>query len=45
MEVGAVLVEFAIKNMKQDSVNNFITQIFKRFWDFAILDDDDELQL
>ncbi len=31
MEVGAVLVEFAIKNMKQDSVNNFITQIFKRF--------------
>lgn len=31
MDVGAVLVEFAIKNMKQESVNNFITEIFKKF--------------
>ena len=31
MDVATVLVEFAIKNMKQQSVNNFITEIFKRF--------------
>lgn len=43
MEVGTVLVEFAIKNMKQESVNNFITEIFKRFRDFVKIGEDEEL--
>ena len=45
MDVGAVLVEFAIKNMKQESVNHFITEIFKRFWDFVKIGEDEELYL
>lgn len=45
MDVGAVLVEFAIKNMKQESVNNFITEIFKRFRDFVKIGEDEELYL
>ncbi len=43
MEVGAVLVEFSIKNMKQESVNNFITEIFKKFRDFVKIGEDEEL--
>jgi hypothetical protein len=43
MEAGTILVEFAIKNMKQESVNNFITEIFKRFRDFVKIGEDEEL--
>ena len=45
MDVATVLVEFAIKNMKQESVNNFVTEIFKRFRDFVKREDGDELYL
>jgi len=43
MDVSAVLVEFAIKNMKQQSVNNFISEIFKRFRDFVKVGEDEEM--
>ncbi len=43
MDCASVLVEFAIKNMKQESVNNFISEIFKRFRDFVRVEEDEEL--
>ena len=43
MDVSSVLVEFAIKNMKQQSVNNFISEIFKRFRDFVKVGEDEQM--
>lgn len=36
MDCGNVLVEFAIKNLNQNSVNLFIKEIFRKFQDFAL---------
>lgn len=43
MDVSTTLVEFAIKNMKSDSVNTFISEIFKRFRDFVKVGEEEEL--
>ena len=43
MDVAIVLVEFAIKNMKSESVNMFISEIFKRFKDFVLVSEDEDL--
>jgi hypothetical protein len=43
MEVSVVLAEFAIKNMKAESVNTFISEIFKKFRDYARIRDDEEI--
>jgi hypothetical protein len=36
MDCANVLVEFAIKNLNQNSVNLFIKEIFRKFQDFAL---------
>lgn len=36
MDCAIVLVEFAIKNLNQNSVNLFIKEIFRKFQDFAL---------
>ena len=36
MDCAIVLVEFAIKNLNQGSVNMFIKEIFRKFQDFAL---------
>ena len=36
MDCAIVLVEFAIKNLNQGSVNLFIKEIFRKFYDFAL---------
>uniref|UniRef100_A0A7S3KFV3 Uncharacterized protein n=1 Tax=Euplotes crassus TaxID=5936 RepID=A0A7S3KFV3_EUPCR len=43
MRVSIVLAEFAIKNMKSESVNTFISEIFKKFRDYIKVGDDEEL--
>lgn len=44
MDCALVLVEFAIKNLNQNSVNLFIKEIFRKFQDFALsTTSDDEL--
>jgi len=45
MEVAVVLAEFAIKNMKAESVNTFISEIFKKFRDYAKASDDEEIYM
>jgi uncharacterized spore protein YtfJ len=43
MKVSIVLAEFAIKNMRAESVNTFISEIFKKFRDYVKIGDDEEL--
>ena len=43
MRVAIVLTEFAIKNMRAESVNTFISEIFKKFRDYVKVVQDDEL--
>ena len=43
MKVSLVLAEFAIKNMRAESVNTFISEIFKKFKDYVKIGEDDEL--
>ena len=41
--VAIVLTEFAIKNKRAESVNTFISEIFKKFRDYVKVVQDDEL--
>lgn len=43
MKVSLVLAEFAIKNMRAESVNTFISEIFKKFRDYVKIGEDEEL--
>jgi len=43
MKVSVVLAEFAIKNMRAESVNTFISEIFKKFRDYVKVGEDEEL--
>ena len=43
MKVSIVLAEFAIKNMRSESVNTFISEIFKKFRDYVKVGEDEEL--
>ena len=42
MDCAIVLVEFAIKNLNQNSVNMFIKEIFRKFQDFALSTSSDD---
>jgi len=42
MDAAIVLVEFAIKNLNQTSVNLFIKEIFRKFQDFALSTSSDD---
>jgi len=42
MDCAIVLVEFAIKNLNQNSVNLFIKEIFRKFQDFALSTSSDD---
>ena len=43
MKVSIVLAEFAIKNMRAESVNTFISEIFKKFRDYVKVGEDEEI--